>query len=544
MHSCFRGATPFAGRAAVMLTATVLAAACGEAPSGLTEADAEQPFSLASDAPSAPELATSREALAAGTYTLHPQGSNGLCLDVANGKNANSVRVQIAKCNGGAAQQWTRKGNNWTIFGDKCLNVSGGSNRDGTRLQIWKCVDGDINSQWTLKSGQIQWTKHQRCLDVVDGALRDGTETQIWTCDAKGANKNQLWGWSAVQAAAASPAAAAQPAKTTTTSATTTTTNASTANAASGVALIGPAPAGLDVAPYFWTWAQWGDYPVRTLAEGVSKAKLKSATISFELSAASGSCKAQGAFAGMGDDIKAFRKQGGRVILSYGGASDDPPYLQKSCGDAKSLASVISGQMDTYDTHNLDFDIEGDNLGDTTSNNRLVDALAILQQRYSDLYVSYTLPVDAYSGLPTTAVAVIRRSIDKGVKVSRVNLMTMDYGQMPPKGKSSADMVLGSVEATVAQLKKLYPSASSAAIYHMVGITPLIGQNDPPGSGSFYFTVSDAKAVAAYAKEKGIGLLSYWGLMRDRSGSSSSNNDYSNTPQKDFDFLNTFRSAQ
>ena len=45
-----------------------------------------------------------------------------------------------------------------------------------------------------------------------------------------------------------------------------------------------------------------------------------------------------------------------------------------------------------------------------------------------------------------------------------------------------------------------------------VGITPMIGQNDVPGE---VFTISDAEAVNAFARGKGVGLLSMWSANRD-----------------------------
>lgn len=541
MHLPRRISFRAAAHMGVYAAALVLAPACG-APEHLeNNLDAER---LDVDQSDDGQLRVARAALDTGIYTLHPQGSDKLCLEAS--RDSDGAKVVLGTCDGSKAQQWRRKNNLFITLNDRCLNVTGGSNRNGTRLQVWTCNERDINNSWTLDNDQLKWKKNpQLCVDVVDGALRDGTEMQLWACGAGRENGNQLFrcraaaGASGGQSTGSVPTRnplAARPAAVP--------AGDAKGNVARSSAGIGPSPVGLDVSPYFWTWAQWGDYPTRTLKEAMQKIDLKSATVSFELSKAAGDCHVAGNFGYMKDDIKAFRAAGNRVILSFGGATDRPPYLQKACGDAMSLANVIGTQIDMYDAHNLDFDIEGDNLGDTTSNNRLVDALIELQARYTDLYVSFTLPVDAYSGLPTSAVSILQRCIAKKVKVSRVNLMTMDYGQMPPAGKSSADMVLGSVAATVTQLKKLYPNASEADIYHMVGITPLIGQNDPPGSGSFYFTTSDARTVAAWSRQKGVGLLSYWGLMRDRSGWSSSNADHSNTPQKDFEFYSTFLTAK
>jgi hypothetical protein len=47
----------------------------------------------------------------------------------------------------------------------------------------------------------------------------------------------------------------------------------------------------------------------------------------------------------------------------------------------------------------------------------------------------------------------------------------------------------------------------------MVGITPMIGQNDVTDE---VFTLSDAVQVAAFAAQEGIGRLSMWSVTRDQ----------------------------
>jgi chitinase len=78
----------------------------------------------------------------------------------------------------------------------------------------------------------------------------------------------------------------------------------------------------------------------------------------------------------------------------------------------------------------LDFDIEGGVLSDTASTARRDQALAALQAENPAVQVDFTLAV-APNGLPTgtgSEYALLQDAKSKGVKVSEVNLMTMDFG--------------------------------------------------------------------------------------------------------------------
>lgn len=128
-------------------------------------------------------------------------------------------------------------------------------------------------------------------------------------------------------------------------------------------------------------------------------------------------------------------------------------------------------------------------------------------------------------------------SSSAGVKISRVNIMTMDYGYQI-SGKTFGDLAIMSSEKTLAQLKPLLPGASTSQLYGLIGITPMIGKNDD----GVVFQVSDASQVAAYAKQKGIAMLSFWAMQRDQVGTGSLG-VYSGVNQSDDQFLRTFQTA-
>ena len=110
--------------------------------------------------------------------------SNGICLDVAGANTANGTPIQLARCNGNAAQQWT-VGSDGTVRAlGKCLDVAGGDTAAGTPVQLWDC-NGTGAQQWTHSSGTQALRNPQsgRCLQPVGRVQNDGTRTEIANCD-------------------------------------------------------------------------------------------------------------------------------------------------------------------------------------------------------------------------------------------------------------------------------------------------------------------------------------------------------------------------
>jgi chitinase len=71
----------------------------------------------------------------------------------------------------------------------------------------------------------------------------------------------------------------------------------------------------------------------------------------------------------------------------------------------------------------------------------------------------------------------------------------------------------------------------------MLGATPMIGQNDV---SSELFSVADAQKLVSFAREKHLGLVSFWAINRDQAGSGSIAL-YSTVNTSTFEFHNIFR---
>jgi hypothetical protein len=306
--------------------------------------------------------------------------------------------------------------------------------------------------------------------------------------------------------------------------------------------------AGTIVAPYFFTWGFGsGAYKFKNLSEAKSRAGMDAMTLAFAVSG--GGCSIGGGMeatlndASVKADVKAYINGGGRVILSFGGAAGT--YLESVCS-ANDLVALIRRLMDTHGTHMIDWDIEGGQLGDTRLNGVRNAAIKQLQGIYPDLYTSFTLPVNPFrassepGGLPDSAVALVRGAAQAGVNVSMVNIMAMDYGSYYSGGKKMGDLAVSAAQSTFNQLKGIYPSKTDAQLWAMIGITPMIGQND---EASEIFTPADALTVTNFVKQKGVGLIAYWAAQRDRVGSGSLN-EYSRANTRDYEYYQTFAAAK
>jgi chitinase len=205
-----------------------------------------------------------------------------------------------------------------------------------------------------------------------------------------------------------------------------------------------------------------------------------------------------GAFA---SQVSAIQAAGGNVIISFGG--EDGGELAQTCTNVSQLTAAYLNVVNTYGVTRLDFDIEGSVLADTAATSLRDQALAALQAEDPSVQVDFTLAVSP-QGLPTgtgSEYALLQNAQAAGVKVSAVNIMTMDFGA----GSNDLADAESAAEGTASQLAGLYGISTSAA-YAMMGLTPIAGTNDD----GTYFSTSNAQSLESFAAANGVQLLSFW----------------------------------
>jgi chitinase len=219
--------------------------------------------------------------------------------------------------------------------------------------------------------------------------------------------------------------------------------------------------------------------------------------------------------------IKRVRQHGGDVMIVFGGAGagDGGFDLAERITDVNTLAQAYLHVINTYGVTDVNFDIEGAVLRDPASIERRSKALAIVQRKLAasgkTLDVWFTLPCNAEIGLETDGVGVIKSAESAGVNVGGVNILTMDFGTSFAAGQPGqmGALVTSAANHVFSQLQGLFPSFSAARIHEMMGITPMIGQNDTENE---VFYAEDAKILDQYARQNGIGMVAYWSVNRDQ----------------------------
>jgi hypothetical protein len=235
-------------------------------------------------------------------------------------------------------------------------------------------------------------------------------------------------------------------------------------------------------------------------------------------------------------DIASLRGIGGDVKPSFGGASGTE--LAQSCTSVAALTAQYQSVIDAYNLTQIDFDIEGAAVADPASVDRRSQAMAALQatarSRGRALAITLTLPV-LPSGLTADGLNVVRSALNRGVAVSTVNVMAMDFGDVEapnPSGRMGM-FAIQSARSTHDQLAPLLTGKTDAQVWNTVGVTPMLGQND---LRSEVFTQTDMRQLLTFAQQQHLGELSFWDVTRDGNACTGSLSRCTNITQTPFEF--------
>ncbi|MEU5432289.1 cellulose binding domain-containing protein [Streptomyces sp. NPDC020719] len=290
----------------------------------------------------------------------------------------------------------------------------------------------------------------------------------------------------------------------------------------------GPAPGTVHTAPY----VDMGAWPTPSLPAAASASGLNSFTMAFVTAS---DCKAMwfnayDPHSGWAkDQIDAVRAAGGDVKVSFGGANGVE--LAQACTDTDALYTEYAAVVDAYHLTYVDFDIEGSAVAEPASVARRSQALARLQRTHPGLRVSLTLPV-LPEGLTGDGLGVVKSARDAGVDLDVVNVMAMDYYRDTDYGTAAVQ----AAQSTQAQLRTLYPAKSDAQAWAMVGVTPMLGQND---DGRIYDQAA-ARQLVTFAQSHHLGMLAFWEETRDANACNGPLYKCTNVTQQPYEFSKIF----
>lgn len=253
----------------------------------------------------------------------------------------------------------------------------------------------------------------------------------------------------------------------------------------------------------------------------------------------------------LGSRIAQLRSYGASVVASFGGAANTS--LDVACTSPKALAAAYQSVIDTYDLNTIDLDVEGAALGNFAVEQRRAEAIRLLQaaaaaRAHRTLHVWLTLPVEP-SGLQDGAWSVVASMLRDRVRLAGVDVMAMDFSHAPTAGSTMLDEVERSLVATEGQLAHRLPQYGihlrPAQIWHRIGVTVMIGQNNVAGER---FTTAGARGLVSFARSKGLGRVSMWSVNRDQPCGASFgavlSNTCSGTPQTSLEFSRIFGQLQ
>jgi hypothetical protein len=286
----------------------------------------------------------------------------------------------------------------------------------------------------------------------------------------------------------------------------------------------------LATAPYI----DMGSWPTPVLADVATASTLKNFTLAFVTSAGCHASWFNAYDPRSGwqlDQINAIRSRGGDVKISFGGASGIE--LAQACTSVSALTAEYQAVINAYSLRYIDFDIEGAAVADPNSINLRSQAMKELQTANPNLKISLTLPV-LPTGLDGNGLNVVTAARNAGVNLDVVNVMAMDYYQNGDYGA----FALQAAQSTFNQLKSLYPTKTTAQLWRMVGVTPMLGQND---DGHIYNQAA-ARDLVTFAKANHLGELGFWEVTRDRNACTGALYMCTNISQSPYEFSKIFSS--
>jgi hypothetical protein len=232
-------------------------------------------------------------------------------------------------------------------------------------------------------------------------------------------------------------------------------------------------------------------------------------------------------------DITRAESEGAQPIVSFGGEAGIE--LAQSCPNLSQLVAAYQSVINTLHVNHIDFDIEGAAIADTATNNLRFQAINQLEANNPGLAVSVTIPTFP-TGPDNNGQAFLEQAAQDGTHLSVVNVMAMDYyGTWDNGGPNMGAYAVEAAQDTLSFLQAIFPGAT----YSMVGVTPMIGQNDDSAE---VFTESNAQSLVSFAKQNHLGRLAFWSVDRDQpcGGGASGLSQCSEISQQPLDFTNIF----
>jgi hypothetical protein len=115
---------------------------------------------------------------------------SGRCIDVPAHDFRDGKALHVWDCDNSVAQQWRFASDGTVRIKDKCLDVANANLSKGTPIQIAWC-NGNAAQQFVLNpSHDLVNTVVGMCIDIADSNRGSGASLQLWSCTG---SDNQKW---------------------------------------------------------------------------------------------------------------------------------------------------------------------------------------------------------------------------------------------------------------------------------------------------------------------------------------------------------------
>jgi chitinase len=208
-----------------------------------------------------------------------------------------------------------------------------------------------------------------------------------------------------------------------------------------------------------------------------------------------------------GGNLRAFERAGIDYIISTGGEAG-----AFTCASDEGMEAFIARYASSR-LIGVDFDIERGQSAEILAS--LARRIRTAMVRHPELRFSFTLATwggndGGMASLNADGQRVMQAISDTGLTGYYVNLMVMDYGDAVPRNcvvsAGVCDMGQSAIQA-VRNLRARFGVPTSR-----IELTPMIGVNDVVAN---VFTLDDARILARFARDNGLGGVHFWALDRD-----------------------------
>ena len=207
-----------------------------------------------------------------------------------------------------------------------------------------------------------------------------------------------------------------------------------------------------------------------------------------------------------------FIENNGTLTLSIGGI--DGPFIQETMTQIQIL-TFLSTLITETECYRLDFTIEENELLEIHNIDKLNKSIFQLQQNSkNNIYISYTIPISRpeWNSINNNGISFINNIVSNGIKDFTINAMLMNLYIKPIDNNIIVNYDwIKIIESMKLQLLSIFPNKNEQEIYNMIGVCPLIKQQDD----NYIFDIIDIKNITDYALKNNLNLLSYLTLQRD-----------------------------